>query len=326
MKTKFLPAVSPRCARKPLFSRLQTRVYRLPAHVTREDDWKADSPHIKLSRVFGIVLGIHLVAIGGLMAYEMFRHKDGATAATPAMKPALRETRASAPPSSPAATRAHATPLDDPANARLAKHVVGPGEKLGDIAERYQVEETALLEKNRIDRDHPFESGMKLVIPDRPAAVVPTEDSKRLLANAAVTPAPARELPPARPAAPAATAPPAKAMAAVEAYSPNKPVRKAEPVRETRAAETRRAGKTPAPPATLPAARKSDAAGKKSTPAKAASTPPPPKGRMHVVKEGENAYRIARSYGVDVDKLVRANGIKPDALRPGTTLVIPALR
>ena len=37
---------------------------------------KRDSPNIKLSRVFGIVLGIHLVAIGGLMAYEMFRHKD----------------------------------------------------------------------------------------------------------------------------------------------------------------------------------------------------------------------------------------------------------
>ena len=304
-----------------LFSRLQTRVYRLPAHITREDDWKADSPNIKLSRVFGIVLGIHLVAIGGLMAYEMFRHKDGGTAATPAMKPASRDTKAPLA-AAPATARTHGSVLDDPANAKLATHVVGPGEKLGDIAQRYRVEETALLEKNRIDRDHPFESGMKLVIPDRPATLAPTEDSKKLLANAATSPPPPE--PPVRTTTPPAAAAPVKPMAAVEPYSPDKPVRKAE--RVGGAAETRRTGKSRAPTAALATPKKTDVAPKKSTPPKSASTSSPSKGRMHIVKQGENAYRIARSYGVDVDKLVRTNGIKPDALRPGTTLIIPAIR
>ena len=33
-------------------------------HLTSEDDWKQDQPGVRLSRVFGVVLGIHIAAPG----------------------------------------------------------------------------------------------------------------------------------------------------------------------------------------------------------------------------------------------------------------------
>jgi murein DD-endopeptidase MepM/ murein hydrolase activator NlpD len=49
-----------------------------------------------------------------------------------------------------------------------------------------------------------------------------------------------------------------------------------------------------------------------------------PDGTLHVVRPGENLYRISRFYGVEVDALVRANRIRDvTALAIGQRLVIP---
>ena len=45
--------------------------------------------------------------------------------------------------------------------------------------------------------------------------------------------------------------------------------------------------------------------------------------RQHVVKEGENLWKIARQYRVKVDDLVQLNGLAKDRLYPGMTLRIP---
>ena len=61
----------------------------------------------------------------------------------------------------------------------------------------------------------------------------------------------------------------------------------------------------------------------------ACESPPERAGRAttHVVQRGENLYRIALHYGVSVEALMRANGIRdPRALEPGTALVIPGAR
>jgi LysM repeat protein len=119
------------------------------------------------------------------------------------------------------------------------------------------------------------------------------------------------------------------------------PVRKAEPVRESSSIKPNKDPKrVAAPPATLAAAQASRlSSATASNPPKAAAKRPAvaadsvsrsnsptakPKARMHTVAEGETAYRIARTYNVDVDRLIKANGIKPESLRPGTELVIPA--
>jgi hypothetical protein len=45
--------------------------------------------------------------------------------------------------------------------------------------------------------------------------------------------------------------------------------------------------------------------------------------RLHVVKDGENLWKIARQYKVKVDEIVKLNEMEKDALYPGMTLMIP---
>lgn len=44
---------------------------------------------------------------------------------------------------------------------------------------------------------------------------------------------------------------------------------------------------------------------------------------IHIVKEGENLYRIAKAYGVKLDDLKRVNGLTNDYIRIGQSLKIP---
>ena len=43
----------------------------------------------------------------------------------------------------------------------------------------------------------------------------------------------------------------------------------------------------------------------------------------HVVKDGSNLTKLAKQYGVSVDEIKRANGLKNDNIRAGQTLKIP---
>ncbi len=48
------------------------------------------------------------------------------------------------------------------------------------------------------------------------------------------------------------------------------------------------------------------------------------KATTHTIKSGENLGRIAQKYGVTVDAIKKANGLKSDAIRAGSQLKIPA--
>jgi hypothetical protein len=50
---------------------------------------------------------------------------------------------------------------------------------------------------------------------------------------------------------------------------------------------------------------------------------PAPSRRQHIVKEGENLWKIARQYKVTVDALARANELQKDQLYPEMILIIP---
>lgn len=54
------------------------------------------------------------------------------------------------------------------------------------------------------------------------------------------------------------------------------------------------------------------------------STSKKAKATTHTIKSGENLGRIARKYGVTVDEIKKANGMKSDAIRAGAELKIPA--
>ncbi len=53
---------------------------RLSANVTREEDWDVDVPEIKMSRAFVIMLVLHIVAIGGLVAFNFWGKDEAAEA------------------------------------------------------------------------------------------------------------------------------------------------------------------------------------------------------------------------------------------------------
>lgn len=314
------------------------RLNRLPAHLTSEDDWKQEQPGVRLSRVFGVVLGIHVVAIGGLMAYEMFRHRGLPAAATTALRPAAREAR----PVPGAASHPHPvdTFADDPAHEGMLKHVVAPGERLADIAAQYKVDEKALMIKNRLGDGRPFQSGMKLVIPNNQlhaGAPVPPAPLAATTTQAPASSASSADQPVRNPRTPPAS--PSDGLVAVTPapYDPSLPTLPAQPVDETPAAKPAAArSSTVAKPSARPSAAakkeanvavtsKKPAAGQPKK-AETAAVKPKGKARVHVVKDGDTAYRIAQAYGVNVDQLIRTNGIKPNALRPGTTITIPASR
>jgi len=328
-----------RPVRGGMLHQFHAKMNRLPAHLTSEDDWKQDQPGVRLSRVFGVVLGIHVIAIGGLMAYEMFRHREHPAGTTTALRPAVREAR----PVAGAGARPDRvvdTFADDPIHDGLVKHVVAPGERPSDIAARFAVDEKALLVKNRIGEGRAFQSGMKLVIPNRQLVGTPPAAPERLLAPAHPASAPEVGASPVASAPVETPAPDGLVPVTPRAFDPSLPRRRAEAVAEAAPAKRTApatAKTTPRPatkvaPVVAAAPKKAAASPAKKTATAGAKKPdsvaakPKAKGRVHVVKQGENAYRIAKAYGVNLDQLIKTNGIDPSTLRPGTTLSIPPSR
>lgn len=84
--------------------------------------------------------------------------------------------------------------------------------------------------------------------------------------------------------------------------------------------------KQQAAPASQPQAKKPAAASSSKTPAKSATAKKASakKATTHTIKSGENLGKIARKYGVTVDQIKKANGMKSDAIRAGASIKIPA--
>jgi LysM repeat protein len=75
------------------------------------------------------------------------------------------------------------------------------------------------------------------------------------------------------------------------------------------------AGRTPrktTPPKAKPSSRP-----------KSSTKKPATKARTHTVRPGESLYSLSRRYGVSMQALKRANGLKSDLIRDGRKLVIP---
>ena len=48
-----------------------------------DESWKKDVPNIKLSRAFIVVLILHVVAVGGILAFEMFKPNENIASTIP---------------------------------------------------------------------------------------------------------------------------------------------------------------------------------------------------------------------------------------------------
>lgn len=149
---------------------------RLAANVTEEHDWYLDTPDIRLTRIFTIVLLLHAVAFGGILAFKMVDKASANTAITissarPGYESAVKEKKELA-----AAAPAAQAPIEDKARVRPPaplrrdqnaenQYKVQAGDTLPEIAEALNVDAAVLRSANSIISDNELYPGRWLKIP-----------------------------------------------------------------------------------------------------------------------------------------------------------------
>jgi len=164
-------------------ARAQTK---LSANVTEEQDWYLDTPDVRLTRIFSIVLILHAIAIGGMMAFKMVDKASAETGITissarETFEEAVQEQRALA---ASVPNGAQARPEDvarvappaplrqDPKGDRQYK--VQAGDTLPEIAKALNVSHEALRKANSIISDNELYPGRWLNLPQKKDVAVAT--------------------------------------------------------------------------------------------------------------------------------------------------------
>lgn len=320
------------------------RKHYVAAMTADEETWPQREPGGNLGRFFIILLLLHVFLIGAVVFYNVISPKSPpsvASAKTTLAKPQTANLITAASVTVPvpvsskstadnqpvAMTPALTTPRPEPRMVETAVYDVRSGDNVPGIAAALGVSVADLIKLNNLDSTELY-PGRKLSYPKKPAPPVlkampiPTiaafnASSKTAVLNTtssvneATTPVKLKE----KPVLTSADSPPkptaTKTVQAADQPPVIKPVNKIEPsgpATKPKAATTPEASKT-AKTATKPEKTVKDTTSRRS----------------HVVGPKETLYSIARKYGVKVDALQKANGIKdPTTLRDGMKLAIPA--
>ena len=274
-------------------------------------------PNMRLSRAIAIVLLLHIVAIGGVLAFSLIKDRapqpltrtkpvtpnaivtPGSTAASnPATSPIAPKRSEAAGPTlekilSASPMAAGATPAPRP--TKTTGYVVRPGETLARIASEKSVSLGALIAVNdaRITTAT-LKPGQEIQIPTIAAPKERVMDEATRLIETSGTSTPAKVAP--------TPAPAKNATTPVKAAAP--PITVAKAIAVT--------------PAVAPA-------GTAKAAVKAAVKAPDHGEKTYVVAAGDNPNKLAKKFGVSESALLKANGIEdPRKLRIGQQLVIPA--
>jgi len=190
---------------------------KLAANVTEEADWYLDTPDVRLTRIFMVVLILHVIAVGGILAFKMIDKAAGsapmqlaskssvpAEAVTNSVEVSGQEQVAA---SASAATQAAAVaPVVDavakPAVSQTGKVASGEGQykvlagdSLPEIARELGVSADALRKANDIRSDNELYPGRWLDIPkanavaEAPAVTAPVAQAAASAPQAASKPA-----------------------------------------------------------------------------------------------------------------------------------------
>ena len=130
---------------------------------TGEEGWKKDVPNIKLSRAFIVVLILHVVAVGGILAFEMFKSNESNVTASLKLESSNGAVEESV--DVREKPESHKSTERLGANEGFEKYIVQKGDSIRAIADSYKVSRTEILETNLIDEAHPLVSGRILRIP-----------------------------------------------------------------------------------------------------------------------------------------------------------------
>lgn len=299
--------------------------------VTDEGVFNQHEPNAGMARLFVVMVMIHVVVIGGIIAYD-YLNSPVAAPRPPRAQPAKPGASALPPPAVSASTLEKELPIED-----YATYEWRSGDSIPKVAEKLKVPQDVLIRLNMLDKGAQLDQNTILRYPRQPvvravsipdaalaAAVPPAESLASATQSVDLPPAPefsfaptivgelarAPDLTPGRalqsapPApAPAAAAPKVQEQPPAAAPAVANSVPKAIPVPAPQAATLRQT------PATQPAPK---AAAKPAT-------------VTHVVKLGENLHRIASRHQISVKALQEANKLSdPNHIREGMKLVIPA--
>ena len=127
------------------------RTRRSSSDSNSDQQWQSEVPNIKLSRAFVVVLILHVIAVGGILAFEMFKPK----ARNSSLVTSEQENNEIVSEIQPDAEN----------DIGYERYIVRNGDSLRTIAESYKISRTELLAANLIDEDHPLVSGRILRVP-----------------------------------------------------------------------------------------------------------------------------------------------------------------
>ena len=304
-----------------MFAKKETR---LSARVTSEEDWQTDVPNIRLSRAFVIVLLMHLVVGGALVAFTLMSSGDAnaQVEATPKKveKAKTENTDKVAKVEAPAKpTIQQQDRLDD-----MRRHIVHSGDSVSKIAAQYGVSAADIHAVNRIDELYQLYQGRVLRIPV--SVSKPVELNSRIAekekANTTGSNFVKTETPRLKEAIiPRRQNPDTiiKAEPKVEKIDRSLLPKTVETVKRPIVVEEKVAERTPP--------KRDDS--KIVRPVEVKPAPPVMEkktaGSTYVVKKGDNPFRIAKRYGIHYKQLLSHNGITdPSKLQIGQTLRIPS--
>ena len=318
--------------KRPAWVDMYAKTQKVDARMNESRYWKTDVPNIKLSRAFVVVLILHVVAVGGILAFEMFKaepsgdvalHAEG-MAQLDADQPAGLIGDGVQQPGQAGLPVASDDGLDD----GYLRYIVQRGDNLRFIADAYKISRTELLDANNIDERHPLVQGRILRIP------------RALLSLRGTDPA----ADPAGPDNPIVGLEedgdngfiPLKSFGAITGV-PVHSVAKPEVPLPVRTGSLNGEG-------FLPLGDTLEPRGQGDTVSKVVKRPDRPRvlrerpsqapieskratlasSSQHTVVGGDTLYGISRKYGVSVNEILGANpGVTPRTLRIGKTLRIP---
>ncbi len=164
--------------RSPWFKMFAKTETRLSAHVTCEDDWQTDVPNIRLSRAFVIVLLMHLVVGGALIAFTLMNPNEANAQGEPAAaeKKPGNEASTEAAIKKPSAGEQSSPQVEAKPDTRpddMRRHIVHSGDSVGKIARQYGVTAEQIHAVNRIDDLYQLYQGRVLRIPVSVSTPVP---------------------------------------------------------------------------------------------------------------------------------------------------------
>gem|GEM_PF-434480 len=180
-----------RGSRKDLMGRAMAQT-KLAANVTEEQDWYLDTPDVRLTRIFTVVLLLHVLAVGGILAFKMIDKASGevgmqiasasvspqkiekkrSTLAAKVTQPQSQEEHSGVEPKSVSdrsdvilKEKALPAPLRrDPTKGKQYRVVAG--DTLVEIANKLRIDPDVLRKKNSIRSDNELYPGRWLDLPD----------------------------------------------------------------------------------------------------------------------------------------------------------------